>query len=172
MFVFSKSYKYRHQFITDSVRFNTRNCKELAMASFCSKCNKGFHNKSNLRRHTKDMHPGEQNNAEFGTATLKEKISNIPPIKKARVNKIQKRTRTSKCKLCLRNIPTCYLKRHVNKFCKSRSEHFENFLSQELLDNDVNILEMGQLIDEIIYNSRTIDEELVPEHKQALEMYR
>ena len=104
--------------------------------------------------------------------TVKEKIS--ANSLKNKVSKKQKFQPISKCRFCLRNMSTDYLKKHVVKFCKSKSRNWESLLLQELLDNDDKKFEIGKLIHDVICNSqhRIREEELVPDHKLALEMYR
>ena len=103
---------------------------------------------------------------------VKEKIS--ADSSKNKVSKRQRIQRISKCRFCLRNMSTDYLKKHVEKFCKSKSRNWESLLLQELLDNDDKKFEIGKLIHDVICNSqhRIREEELVPDHKLALEMYR
>ena len=107
-------------------------------------------------------------------ATVDEKIPEETPIKKTQASKRRRRKhqRISKCKFCLRSMSTCYLKRHVERFCKSRNS--ENLLLQEMLGYDNELIQIGRAIHEVICNSqhRVRVEELSPEHKQALEIYR
>ena len=107
-------------------------------------------------------------------ATVDEKIPAESPIKKTQASKKRRRKlqRKSKCKFCLRSMSTCYLKRHVERFCKSRN--YDNRLLQEMLGYDNELIQKGRVIHGVICDSqhRVRVEELSPEHKQALEMFR